>query len=233
MLDSVTTLLLLLFAIAGYLGFLEVVIPLSPRGQSILLISIVVLFIYLSFIVMVALIYFSFGFDPVVLYSALLLFVLVSLVLIIRSCYHHRESMNWLPTILFGVYFVVVVYGTVLMRQGTVARSIVMEPFQRIKEALATRNLEKMNHDLMNVLMFVPFGILLPLMNRKVFNKVSFAFLFGLVTSTLIESIQLLFHLGQCDINDIIANTLGTVLGYLICLLFRIPEMYMAQKQGQ
>lgn len=230
MLDSVSTVLLLIFAVAGYLGFLEVVMPMAPKRQNRLVISITVLFIYLCFLVVVALVYFSFGYDAVVLYGALLLFVLVSLVLVIRGCVLHRDSMNWLPTAAFAVFCALIVYGTVLMRQGTESTSIVMEPFQRLKEALETGNPEELNHDLTNMLMFVPLGLLLPLINRKVFHTVSFSFLFGMVVSTLIESIQLLFRLGECDINDIIANTLGAVVGYLLCVLLKLPERFEARR---
>ena len=233
MLDSITVMLLLIFALVGYLGFLEVVMPMVPKGQSKLVISIIVLFVYLCFIGVVTLIYFSFGYDAVVLYGALLLFVLASLALIIRSCVLHKESMNWPPTAAFAAACVLIAYGTVFMRQGTESTSIVMEPFQRLKNAIETGNPEELNHDLMNMLMFVPLGALLPLMNRKVFNKVSFAFLFGMATSTLIESVQMLFRLGECDINDIIANTLGTVVGYLVCVLLRLPERYAARKRNR
>ena len=230
MLDSVTMVLLLIFAVAGYLGFLEVVMPMTPKRQSKLVVSIIVLFIYLCFLALVTLIYFSFGYDAVVLYGALLLFVLVSLVLVIRGCVLNRESMNWPPTIAFIAVCAAVAYGTIFMRQGTESTSIVMEPFQRIKEAIETGDPAELNHDLMNMLMFVPLGLLLPLINRKVFHTASFAFLFGMVVSTLIESMQFLFRLGECDINDIIANTLGAVVGYLICVLLKVPERYMARR---
>ncbi len=70
-----------------------------------------------------------------------------------------------------------------------------------------------------NVIMFIPFGILLPMLKKETFLKVLFfSFLFTLG----IELIQLYYAWGQSefqrvfDVTDIITNTFGGILGYLI-----------------
>lgn len=73
-----------------------------------------------------------------------------------------------------------------------------------------------------NILMFGPLGLLLPLL-WKCFRKFSKTVLFGFVISFTIEFSQLFLARGT-DIDDLILNTIGTMLGYLtfviLCKLF-------------
>ncbi len=64
-----------------------------------------------------------------------------------------------------------------------------------------------------NLIAFVPLGIFIPLIfpSRKVFSVV----MIGFCTSLLIEIIQLTV-IRATDVDDIMLNTLGTLLGYLI-----------------
>lgn len=66
-----------------------------------------------------------------------------------------------------------------------------------------------------NILAFSPLGFLLPLLSNK-YNKVKKIFVVGLITSLTIELIQLFFYLGSSDIDDIILNVLGTIIGFYV-----------------
>jgi glycopeptide antibiotics resistance protein len=63
-----------------------------------------------------------------------------------------------------------------------------------------------------NLLGFVPFGFLLPLLLPwfRNFFKILFA---GFLLSLCYESAQLLFGLGVFDVDDLILNTAGTMIG--------------------
>lgn len=65
-----------------------------------------------------------------------------------------------------------------------------------------------------NVIMFIPFGVLLPI-TWKSFRKFSFTAIAGVLTSLLIEVDQL-FSFRATDIDDLLTNTLGTIIGYLL-----------------
>ena len=65
-----------------------------------------------------------------------------------------------------------------------------------------------------NIVAFVPFGLFLPMLMRR--NSGWGVVLAGFLTSCLVEIIQLVSGLGTCDVDDIILNTLGVVVG-LIC----------------
>ena len=71
-----------------------------------------------------------------------------------------------------------------------------------------------------NTLMFVPSGIVLPIVYKRLntFHRVILA---GLGISICIEIIQLPFSVRATDIDDLILNTLGVVVGYGIFALIR------------
>jgi len=67
---------------------------------------------------------------------------------------------------------------------------------------------------LLNIILFVPLGIMLPFLWKK-YSTLKNTLLFGFVMSLSVELLQV-FTYRATDINDIIANTLGTVLGYSV-----------------
>lgn len=77
----------------------------------------------------------------------------------------------------------------------------------------------------LNVLLFMPLGFFLPVL-WKTFRSFWRTTLFGLCTSLLIEVLQL-FTFRATDVNDLMTNTLGTVLGWGIArmLLHFVPKL--------
>lgn len=66
----------------------------------------------------------------------------------------------------------------------------------------------------LNILLFVPFGFLLPIVWDR-FRTIKNAAVMGLLTSLCVELSQI-FTLRTTDINDLITNTIGTIIGYFI-----------------
>ena len=71
-----------------------------------------------------------------------------------------------------------------------------------------------------NTAMFIPSGIILPIVYRKLnsFGKIIAA---GALISLCIEFLQLPFASRASDIDDLILNTLGVAAGYGIYMIFR------------
>ena len=65
-----------------------------------------------------------------------------------------------------------------------------------------------------NVLAFAPFGFLLPHLNVKYRNFFYIAFL-SMIFSLTVELTQMLLKVGIFDVDDILLNTIGGILGYL------------------
>ena len=68
-----------------------------------------------------------------------------------------------------------------------------------------------------NAILFMPLGIILPSLWKK-FEGISNTLLAGILVSLTIEIFQLL-NIRATDIDDLIMNTAGTIIGYLIYLL--------------
>jgi glycopeptide antibiotics resistance protein len=67
-----------------------------------------------------------------------------------------------------------------------------------------------------NIIAFIPLGILLPLILKKKKNKDIILYFFLIIIS--IEVVQITFGIGRFDVDDIILNFLGTMLGFLLIL---------------
>ncbi|WP_291573818.1 VanZ family protein [Clostridium sp. UBA4548] len=75
-----------------------------------------------------------------------------------------------------------------------------------------------------NIFAFSPLGFLLPLLFKK-FYRLKSIFLTSFAISLFIEIIQLVFYLGSTDIDDLILNTLGSLIGFgVLCLLKKITQ---------
>jgi len=71
-----------------------------------------------------------------------------------------------------------------------------------------------------NVLLFVPCGVLFPLLYRRLnsFGKVVAA---GIGLSLCIELMQLPFHVRTTDADDLVQNTLGCMIGYGVYVVIK------------
>lgn len=124
---------------------------------------------------------------------------------------------------LFVIYMVVLVYFLIFSdgfgRGQYDTMRYNLEPFLEIKRFIKYRELLSTESVMLNlvgnVVAFMPYGMLIRwVRNRK--TNVFVAFLYSLAFSLCIEWIQLVTKLGVFDVDDIIMNTLGGVLGYLV-----------------
>ncbi|MEG0258975.1 MAG: VanZ family protein [Lysinibacillus sp.] len=66
-----------------------------------------------------------------------------------------------------------------------------------------------------NLFIFTPIGLLIPFLSKK-FRKGLHVILLGFILSLAVETIQFIFTVGSADIDDLILNTAGAWLGYLV-----------------
>lgn len=150
--------------------------------------------------------------------------------------------------ILFTVYVVFLILVIVLKFPTGMVRNMVqgwfdgqevvrmspqMIPFKTIIEYAG--NVHSLNDwfikNLMaNVIMFIPYGFLVPFFaqkDRKVLIKVV---LTGCTLSIFIEVFQYVTALGQCDVDDVILNTLGVLLGGCI---YQLIYLFVQKSNGK
>lgn len=85
-----------------------------------------------------------------------------------------------------------------------------------------TSNIYLVKHAIINLLgnivMFIPLGFFLPIIIKNTRKYIIFL-LYVIVSITTVEVVQLFTLLGSCDIDDLIFNTIGASIGYLIFII--------------
>lgn len=103
-----------------------------------------------------------------------------------------------------------ILYTTVYTR-GENPQVPVLMPFHSFIEARIQPELYRAM--LMNIFLFEPIGLSLPHILPKKTHPVAATVVFAMLLSIGIEAAQFYFHLGRCETDDVIMNTLGAVIG--------------------
>lgn len=85
---------------------------------------------------------------------------------------------------------------------------------------------------LLNIVLFVPLGFLCPLIS-KTFERVRNTFLMGLALSLLIEMAQLFTLYRATDIDDLLTNVAGTMVGYICFRLIAALPVIRRRTKGE
>lgn len=72
----------------------------------------------------------------------------------------------------------------------------------------------------LNIAFFIPFGVFMKLLNKNL-GLFSIAF-FGLFLSFCYEAIQYVFSIGFPDVTDLIDNTTGVILGFIVASFLKL-----------
>ena len=130
------------------------------------------------------------------------------------------ENKSWF--IFLIMYLLLLMHVTIFSRIGTYL------PWIRLSlKDISELEFEDFRHFGLNMSLFIPIGLLTGLSNRKI-AKVRYA-VFGTMISLCIELTQVVFSIGECDIGDVIANTLGMAIGLYIVRY--IPREYRGQNE--
>lgn len=128
----------------------------------------------------------------------------------------NRNVQRWWKTVnvcLMAMFAVFLVYFTVVSRQAN-GSELQLIPFHSFIEARIQPELYRTM--LMNVFLFVPMGLTLPFaLPEKTDHKALVSVLCAMLTSTMVEFLQYVFHLGRAETDDVLCNTLGAAVGTL------------------
>lgn len=115
-------------------------------------------------------------------------------------------------------YIIVVVFATLLMERRAFLVEPNLIPFSSYISAWNNFGMLLWRNIILNICMFIPLGMILPLFHR-IFKKWCFTYLTGLLLTVLIEVSQYISKRGIFELDDIINNTLGCMIGYGIWAL--------------
>lgn len=154
--------------------------------------------------------------------DAVLLVILATMVfLLLRKLFGNTPCWRVGISLLFVCWIAVIFLGTLGQRtEGGELPEPILTPFYSYYTALNGGSKELYRTNFMNVVLFYPAGLLgcemLPKRWRKVWKVVLLICVFALM-SIGIEYTQYRFGMGLAETDDVIHNTLGTLLGALTC----------------
>lgn len=172
--------------------------------------------------------------------------VMIVFVVVVSLIHHYlkgKRYRTWIYRIMFFAYCLSVLWVVLLSRHVQETRCVFGIPFSSYMKAHrdyiincsvipeeSTAIIEKIralfysyNWIVLNVLLFVPYGFIV----TKAFpaNNKLLLLSYGLIGSTIIELMQLIFKLGCFDVDDIIHNAIGICIGYALALMLLRENM--------
>lgn len=134
-----------------------------------------------------------------------------------------RQAIHVLSWIAFVIYLIIMVYFLFfceqLGRRPSDTYHYNLKPFTEIKRYLKYITeigcFNVMLNLLGNVACFMPLGFVLPILSLRKWGVIRITIV-SFLASLAIEITQLVTKLGSCDVDDIILNTLGGLLGYIL-----------------
>lgn len=140
----------------------------------------------------------------------------------------HRRLIHAFSWVCFVIYLVVMVYFLFFSEQMGRTPSDTyhynLKPFTEIKRYL--NNIHVIGYFNVainlagNVVCFMPMGFVLPIITNRNWGIIKVTVM-TFLASLFVEVLQLVSKLGSCDVDDLILNTLGGILGYLLFVICR------------
>lgn len=123
--------------------------------------------------------------------------------------------------LLYGIsiVYIVILLGAVFLNRGSLYGNANLHIFSSYLEAYHKMDISLFRNIILNILLFVPLGFLLPIYSDKL-KKSYIVILIGLLTTLLIEYLQYITRMGIFEIDDILNNTVGTIIGYSAFMIY-------------
>ncbi len=137
-----------------------------------------------------------------------------------------NRSIRYLFLYSLTAYVALIICSTCIFRDVTATRNLCMSPLWSYIKILDGEP-KYIVENLMNILVFLPVGLLMPLSHNGInFKKVV---IIGTTLSLVIEIIQFSLKTGMAEFDDVFHNTLGTAIGYILYLIisFMLSKMMM------
>ncbi|ETI69878.1 VanZ family protein [Neobacillus vireti] len=120
---------------------------------------------------------------------------------------------------MFTGYIIMVIGVTFLNRGSNYQGEMNLSFLSSYREAWYSFSVRHWQFVCLNILMFVPFGILLPLLRPR-FQRAIWTIGAALLFTLSIESFQLMTGTGIFEVDDLFNNLLGAIIGYGIIMCF-------------
>lgn len=151
-------------------------------------------------------------------FGLVLLICAVALTVFHRLTRSYKFENTFIKLCIIG-FVGVIIYATLLSRNSSEStRGFSLIPFITYHIG-RTQNVEYFRTAFMNIALFFPLGCLMNCLDFQGKKKWLYPAITGLIISTTVEISQYIFSLGYTETDDVIHNTLGTLLGVLVCTM--------------
>ena len=149
------------------------------------------------------------------------LLIIIGLIFLIGYKFIYQKLMNGKKKIqkkkllLYGISicYSAVVFGAVFLSRGNVYKEINLHLLSSYLEAYHNMSPSLIRNIILNILLFVPLGVFLPLYTKKI-DKIYIITPIGFFITLIIEIIQYSTGYGIFEIADLLNNTIGVIIGY-------------------
>lgn len=146
--------------------------------------------------------------------------ICLCLIMIYASLRKHRISRKQMIRVGYSLFYIFALYHITVIRNGIAWERVGSASFSDIQwiplveliSILPNRPLAFLYNVIGNLIWFVPLGTLGGCIYKE--YSIAKAMMLGCAISVSIECLQFLFANGISDIDDVILNTLGAMLGY-------------------
>lgn len=134
-------------------------------------------------------------------------------------------AVDWVVFLVYLVFLTYFLFFAELMgrTQGQDGYSYNLVLFKEIKRFIKYYHLLGLKAVFLNlagnVIGFMPFGFMLPRISTRA-RYWYLTLLLSFTFSLMVETVQLIWHVGSFDVDDLLLNTIGGVLGYVAYQIF-------------
>lgn len=153
---------------------------------------------------------------PHEIYVAMLIVLCVGAMILIGLC-GFRKGLFYSSRLLFVECVFLLFASTVIFRAVRSVRKFDFSPFWSYRAIIDGSEPQLLSENIMNIIVFIPIGVLAGAVYRGM-NWMR-ALVIGLCLSVGIEVMQFVFRKGFSEVDDVMHNTLGCVLGYGIYMM--------------
>lgn len=157
--------------------------------------------------------YFTLAFILVLVLCGVMLLLYFALY---KKCLKGKKRLSTkklLLLMMFSGYIIMVIGVTFLNRDVNYYAGINLSLFSSYREAWYDFSVRHWQYIYLNICMFIPFGLLFPLLHPR-FRRAIWTIGIAALCTFSIESIQLLTGYGNFVVDDLFNNVLGAVIGY-------------------
>lgn len=171
-----------------------------------------------------------------ILFSLLGMMVVVLVVLLRKVLKKETHVSDILTGLVLAVYVSIILQLTLICRESGSRIGIDLDVFHGLRGAENDYHWLMLAYVILNCMLFVPYGFVISLFSfvneRKIGIQFLLVLLLSFIASMSIECIQLITQRGYYETQDLLFNTLGGVIGWILfTIIYQLGAILLRKKR--